>query len=56
MTYPCPYPLVLSKGDNLLEITRDPVRNASFVGLHNGRPVIRSSEAALVLRALISCD
>lgn len=56
MIYLCPYPLVLTKGDNLLEITRDPVRSASFVGLHNGRPVVRGSETALVLRALISCE
>jgi len=56
MTYPCLYPLVLTKGDDLLEITRDPICSASFVGLHNGRPVVRGSETALVLRALIGGD
>lgn len=56
MTSPCPYPLVLTKGDSHLEITRDPADSASFVGLHNGRPVVRGSETALVLRALIGGD
>lgn len=55
MTNPCLYPLVLTKGNDLLEITRDPVGGADFVGLHNGRPVARGSEKALVLRALVSC-
>ena len=56
MTYPYPYPMVLTKGDNHLEITRDPADSASFVGLHNGRPVVRGSETALVLRSLIGCN
>lgn len=55
MTKPYLYPLVLTKGDDLLEITRDPAGGTDFVGLQNGRPVARGSETALVLRALISC-
>ena len=55
MTYPCAYPLVLTKGDDLLEIIRDPACSASYVGLHNGHPIVRGSETALVLRALIGC-
>ena len=55
MTHSCLYPLVLTKGDDLLEITRDPAGGADFVGFQNGRPVARGSETALVLRALVSC-
>lgn len=55
MTNPCLYPLVLSKGDDLLEITRAPIGGVGFVGLHNGHPVVQGKEASLVLRALIGC-
>lgn len=55
MTNPCLYPLVLSKGDDLLEITPAPAGGVGFVGLHNGRPIAQGKEASLVLRALIGC-